>query len=78
MCIESFKFEDEGPAGDNAGVGHPSHDGHDSLPLPIVEYIERYSDRLDGQRFSAMHFAGDVLGICYVHTARMSDTSVGP
>lgn len=57
----SFRFEDEAVTGDSARGGNRSHDGPDPPPFTAVEYIERYGERINGQRFSEMHLAGDVL-----------------
>lgn len=45
--------------------------------IPIVEYIKRYSDRLDCQRFSVMCHAGDVREILVVLSGQMDETAVG-
>lgn len=70
-------FEDEGRAGDNARGGDRSCCLRDPPPFPIVEYIEQYSDRLEGKLFSAMLLAGGVGVTSHVCTGRTHDTSTG-
>lgn len=56
----SIQFEDKVVTGNKVRCGNRSRDGRDPPPFPVAEYIELYGYRLDGQRFSAMHLAGDV------------------
>lgn len=47
-----------------------------STSFPVVEYTERYSERLDGHSFSAMRFGGDVGEDSDFRTGRLRDTAV--
>lgn len=73
----SLRFEDEGLLGDNSRTGDQSYDRCDSLPRPTMEYIERCSDRLDGQRFSAKRLRGDIREIRDFRHDSMHDTGEG-
>lgn len=81
--MTSFRFSNEGAVGDNMHSGdnacgrNQSHDSGEPLSLPVMEYIERYTDRLDGRLFSAMHIVGDVSQISEVCTGRMCDIAAG-
>lgn len=44
--------------------------------LHVVEYIERYKERLAGHRFSEMPLAGNVRKMSDILTGRMQDTCV--
>lgn len=57
--MASLWFED-GAAGDNLRGADQSVDARDPPPFPIVEYIEWYGDRLDGQKLSTMGLAGNI------------------
>lgn len=48
-----------------------------ATPFPVVEYVQRYGDRLYSEVFSALHLAGDVRGACDVHSGCIRDTVVG-
>lgn len=73
----SFRFEDESAPGNNAHVGDRSPDGCNPQHFPVLEYIERNGDRLDGQLYSAIRHKGDVRKIGDVCTGRMHDTDGG-
>lgn len=69
---------DEGAADDNWRSGDQCHDCHDRPSFSVVEYIEWYSERLDGQRFSMMILAGDIREIRDVCTERMREPPLVP
>lgn len=54
-----------------------SHDGIEPPAFSVVEYNKQYSDRLDGQRFSVVCFAGDVRKIQGVQIGRIRHTAGG-
>lgn len=49
----------------------------DPPPYPVVQYIERYRNRLDRRRFAVIQLAGSTKEIRDVRTERMCDTAVG-
>lgn len=75
--VASFPFNDEGTADENAGGGDPCHGSCDPVLFLVVECIERYGDRLDGQQFSVMPLAGAIHEFGNICTGRMRDPSVG-
>lgn len=72
----SFWFEDEDAGGNNVRGGDRPRDSCNPLPLPVLQYIERYAERLDGQSYYAMRLAGDVPEIQNVRTQCMRDTGL--
>lgn len=60
FCVVSLGIGGESTTGDNVRGIHGSSDSSHSPPFPVVEYIRRYGDRIDGQQFFAMRFADNV------------------
>lgn len=74
--MASLRFGDEVAAGENGWGGHRSHNSRDQPPFPSVEYIERYEDRLDGQRISKRRLWGDIRKFWDVCTGHMRGGTV--
>lgn len=76
--LSSIRFVYEGAVDDNARSSDRSLYRRHSLSFPVVGHIERYCYRLDGQRLSMIHLAGDLLKIREICNGRMCDTAAGP
>lgn len=76
IFFASFLSEDERAAVDDAHDGSRCTDSRDPLPFPVVEYIQKYGDRLCGCQVSVIRLADDVIEICDDRTRCMPDTAV--
>lgn len=47
-------------------------------PFPVVRYIEKYGDWLDGARFFMIRLEGDMCEICDIRSGPPQDPTVGP
>lgn len=77
ICMAAFLFEDKRVAVDNVHSASRSNDIRDPPPFPVMDYIKRYGDRLDGLRFSAMPPLCTTREIRHVQIRRMRDTAIG-
>lgn len=54
-----------------------TYNHHHPPQHPELQYIERYSARLDGHQFGATRLLVDAKDICNVRTGRLLHTAVG-
>lgn len=76
--MASCRIEDNDQVASHSArnVDH-SRSHHDPLPFPVFLYIEWYSKRLDGRRFSAMQRMGDMTKNFILHIEHLQDIAVG-